>query len=152
MVNYGFGELDTLVPAYAVTIHKSQGSEYPAVVIPVMTQHYPMLQRNLLLHRRHARPETCCARGSKEGGRHGGSQCFRATTLVKARGLAPVGVVRCAAGPSRLPSLPDLRGALQRRDIASRSQMRGSHCSHLVMGRGGRGGGVAPSLNGDATC
>ena len=48
VVNYGFGELDTLVPAYAVTIHKSQGSEYPAVVIPVMTQHYPMLQRNLL--------------------------------------------------------------------------------------------------------
>jgi exodeoxyribonuclease V alpha subunit len=47
-VTYGFGELDTLVPAYAVTIHKSQGSEYPAVVIPVMTQHYAMLQRNLL--------------------------------------------------------------------------------------------------------
>ncbi len=47
-VTYGFGELDTLVPAYAVTIHKSQGSEYPAVVIPVMTQHYVMLQRNLL--------------------------------------------------------------------------------------------------------
>ena len=43
-----FGELDTLVPTYAVTIHKSQGSEYPAVVIPVMTQHYNMLQRNLL--------------------------------------------------------------------------------------------------------
>ena len=48
LVTYGFGELDTLVPAYAVTIHKSQGSEYPAVVIPVMTQHYVMLQRNLL--------------------------------------------------------------------------------------------------------
>jgi exodeoxyribonuclease V alpha subunit len=47
-VAYGFGELDTLVPAYATTIHKSQGSEYPAVVIPVMTQHYTMLQRNLL--------------------------------------------------------------------------------------------------------
>ena len=47
-VTYRFGELDALVPAYAVTIHKSQGSEYPAVVIPVMTQHYPMLQRNLL--------------------------------------------------------------------------------------------------------
>jgi exodeoxyribonuclease V alpha subunit len=47
-VSYGFGELDTLVPAYAVTIHKSEGSEYPAVVIPVMTQHYAMLQRNLL--------------------------------------------------------------------------------------------------------
>lgn len=47
-VAYGFGELDTLVPAYAATIHKSQGSEYPAVVIPVLTQHYAMLQRNLL--------------------------------------------------------------------------------------------------------
>jgi exodeoxyribonuclease V alpha subunit len=47
-VIYGFGELDTLVPAYATTIHKSQGSEYPAVVIPVLTQHYAMLQRNLL--------------------------------------------------------------------------------------------------------
>ena len=48
IVTYGFGELDTLAPAYATTIHKSQGSEYPAVVIPLMTQHYVMLQRNLL--------------------------------------------------------------------------------------------------------
>jgi exodeoxyribonuclease V alpha subunit len=47
-VTYGFDELDTLVPAYAATIHKSQGSEYPAVVIPVMMAHYAMLQRNLL--------------------------------------------------------------------------------------------------------
>ncbi|MCY4430021.1 MAG: ATP-dependent RecD-like DNA helicase [Rhodospirillales bacterium] len=47
-VTYGFGELDALVPAYAATVHKSQGSEYPAVVIPVLTQHYAMLQRNLL--------------------------------------------------------------------------------------------------------
>jgi exodeoxyribonuclease V alpha subunit len=47
-VTFLFGELDTLVPAYAATIHKSQGSEYPAVVIPVMTQHYTMLQRNLI--------------------------------------------------------------------------------------------------------
>ncbi len=47
-VTYGFGELDALVPAYATTIHKSQGSEYPAVVIPIVTQHYVMLQRNLL--------------------------------------------------------------------------------------------------------
>ena len=47
-VTYGFGELDALAPAYAASIHKSQGSEYPAVVIPVMTQHYAMLQRNLL--------------------------------------------------------------------------------------------------------
>ncbi len=47
-VNYPFGELDELVLAYATTIHKSQGSEYPAVVIPIMTQHYTMLARNLL--------------------------------------------------------------------------------------------------------
>jgi exodeoxyribonuclease V alpha subunit len=47
-VAYGFGELDELVLAYATTVHKSQGSEYPAVVIPLSTQHYPMLQRNLV--------------------------------------------------------------------------------------------------------
>ena len=47
-VEYGTADLDALVPAYAVTIHKSQGSEYPAVVIPVLIQHYAMLQRNLL--------------------------------------------------------------------------------------------------------
>jgi ATP-dependent exoDNAse (exonuclease V) alpha subunit len=47
-VTYGYGELDELVLAYATTIHKSQGSEYPAVVIPLTTQHYTMLARNLL--------------------------------------------------------------------------------------------------------
>ncbi len=47
-VGYDFGELDELSPAYAITIHKSQGSEFPAVVIPVSTQHYMMLQRNLI--------------------------------------------------------------------------------------------------------
>jgi exodeoxyribonuclease V alpha subunit len=47
-VVFPFEELDRLVLAYAITIHKSQGSEYPAVVIPLTTQHYPMLQRNLL--------------------------------------------------------------------------------------------------------
>ena len=47
-VNYEFAELEELVHAYAVSIHKSQGSEYPAVIIPLLTQHYVMLQRNLL--------------------------------------------------------------------------------------------------------
>jgi exodeoxyribonuclease V alpha subunit len=47
-VEYGTDELDTLALAYAATVHKSQGSEYPAVVVPVHTQHYVMLQRNLL--------------------------------------------------------------------------------------------------------
>ena len=47
-VKYDFGELDEVAPAYAVTIHKSQGSEFPAVVIPLATQHYMLLQRNLI--------------------------------------------------------------------------------------------------------
>jgi len=47
-VNYGFDELDELAHAYAVTIHRSQGSEYPAVVIPLTTSSWMMLQRNLL--------------------------------------------------------------------------------------------------------
>ncbi|ABB39521.1 helicase, RecD/TraA family [Oleidesulfovibrio alaskensis G20] len=47
-VVYEFSELDELVPAYAISVHKSQGSEYPAVVMPVLTQHYVLLQRNLL--------------------------------------------------------------------------------------------------------
>lgn len=47
-VAYGFSELDELVHAYAISVHKSQGSEYPAVVIPVVTQHYVLLQRNLI--------------------------------------------------------------------------------------------------------
>jgi exodeoxyribonuclease V alpha subunit len=47
-VRYPYTDLDELTLAYATTIHKAQGSEYPAVVIPVVTQHYTMLQRNLL--------------------------------------------------------------------------------------------------------
>jgi exodeoxyribonuclease V alpha subunit len=47
-VTYDFSELDELLLAYATSVHRSQGSEFPAVVIPIMTQHYPMLQRNLL--------------------------------------------------------------------------------------------------------
>jgi exodeoxyribonuclease V alpha subunit len=47
-VVYDYGELDELALAYGLSIHRSQGSEYPAVVIPLHTQHYVMLQRNLL--------------------------------------------------------------------------------------------------------
>jgi exodeoxyribonuclease V alpha subunit len=48
LVKYDFGELDEISLAYAITIHKSQGSEFAAVVIPLATQHYMLLQRNLI--------------------------------------------------------------------------------------------------------
>lgn len=47
-VDYEFDELDELTLAYAISVHKSQGSEYPAVVVPITTQHFSLLQRNLL--------------------------------------------------------------------------------------------------------
>ncbi len=47
-VAYDFSDLDELVLAYAVSVHKAQGSEYPAVVIPILTQHFVLLQRNLI--------------------------------------------------------------------------------------------------------
>jgi exodeoxyribonuclease V alpha subunit len=47
LVTYDYEELDELVLAYAISVHKSQGSEYPVVVLPVTTQHFLLLQRNL---------------------------------------------------------------------------------------------------------
>ncbi|MDY6792963.1 MAG: ATP-dependent RecD-like DNA helicase [Thermodesulfobacteriota bacterium] len=47
-ITFDFSELDEIVLAYAVSVHKSQGSEFPAVIIPVLTQHYILLQRNLI--------------------------------------------------------------------------------------------------------
>jgi exodeoxyribonuclease V alpha subunit len=48
VIQYDFSEADELVLAYAITVHKSQGSEFPAIVMPIITQHYIMLQRNLI--------------------------------------------------------------------------------------------------------
>jgi exodeoxyribonuclease V alpha subunit len=48
IVAYDFTEMDEISLAYAISVHKSQGSEYPAVILPVMTQHFVLLQRNLL--------------------------------------------------------------------------------------------------------
>jgi len=48
IVVYEYSQLDEVVLAYAVSVHKSQGSEYPCVVIPLLTQHYVLLQRNLI--------------------------------------------------------------------------------------------------------
>ena len=47
-VPYDYSELEEIVLAYAISVHKSQGSEYPAVIIPVLSQHYVLLQRNLI--------------------------------------------------------------------------------------------------------
>ena len=48
LIAYDYGELDEVSPAYAITIHKAQGSEFPAVVIPVAMQHFMLLERNLI--------------------------------------------------------------------------------------------------------
>jgi len=87
-VTYGFGELDTLVPAYAATIHKSQGSEYPAVIIPVLTQHYAMLQRNLLYTGVTRGKRLVVLVGQKKGHCDRGSRRIGPATLVEARRMA----------------------------------------------------------------
>ena len=85
---YAFGELDALVPAYAATVHKSQGSEYPAVVIPVLTQHYVMLQRNLLYTALTRAKQAGGARGPEEGRSHGRPQRRRPQAVVQAGRMA----------------------------------------------------------------
>ena len=66
IVVYGFGELDALVPAYAATVHKSQGSEYPAVVIPVLTQPLRHAAVQPAVHRRDARQASVVLVGQKK--------------------------------------------------------------------------------------
>ena len=76
IVDYEALEMNELTLAYAISVHKSQGSEYPAVIVPIMTHHYPLLQRNLLY--------TAITRGEKAGGdrrnKKGASHRFEATT------------------------------------------------------------------------
>jgi len=47
-ISYEYSEIDEIVMAYAISVHKSQGNEYPVIVMPILTQHYMLLQRNLL--------------------------------------------------------------------------------------------------------
>lgn len=65
-VEYDWSEADELTLAYAVTVHKSQGSEFPAVVLPVLTQHYVMLQRNLLYTAVTRAAQLCVLVGNKK--------------------------------------------------------------------------------------
>jgi exodeoxyribonuclease V alpha subunit len=64
-VVYDWSEADQLVLAYAVSVHKSQGSEFPAVVIPIVTAHYLMLQRNLLYTAISRAKELCVLIGNR---------------------------------------------------------------------------------------
>ena len=80
-VEYDFNELDELQLAFAISVHKSQGAEYPAVVIPVHTQHYTMLQRNLLYTGDHSRPQAGGAGRQPQGSLARGHQHGNAATL-----------------------------------------------------------------------
>ncbi|MCJ2078698.1 ATP-dependent RecD-like DNA helicase [Methylobacterium sp. E-016] len=100
-VVYPYGELDTLVPAFATTIHKSQGSEYPAVVIPIVTQHFNMLARNLLYTGVTRGKQLVVLIGQRKAigmAVRGGSAKRRWTKLRE-----------WLAGPNQLPSLRDPR-------------------------------------------
>ena len=66
-VEYQFGELEQIEPAYALTVHKSQGSEYPAVVIVMHSSHYIMLQRNLLYTALTRAQRMACIVGNQRG-------------------------------------------------------------------------------------
>jgi len=83
-VTYGFGELDTLVPAYAATIHKSQGSEYPGSRHPGLDPALRHASAKSALHGCHARQEAGRAGGPEEGRRHRRAQRVWAAPMVKA--------------------------------------------------------------------
>ena len=73
-MDYDFSELDELQPSFAMTVHRAQGSEFPAVVVPLLTQHYPMLQRNLLYTAITRGRRLVVVVGKPEGVGHGGAQ------------------------------------------------------------------------------
>jgi hypothetical protein len=87
-VTYGFGELDELLLAYATTIHKSQGSEYPAVVIPLTTQHLSDAAAKCGLHRGDARQAPRCPRRTAESAGDSRQRSAETETVVEARGVA----------------------------------------------------------------
>ena len=97
-VAYDFGELDALVLAYATTVHKAQGSEYPAVVIPLTTQHFPMLKRNLVYTGVTRGKRLVVVVGQTQGARDGRTGRGPGAPLVQAQGMAVAGgldVPRC---------------------------------------------------------
>ena len=93
-VAYESGELDRLVLAYATTIHKAQGSEYPAVVIPLTTEHYPMLQRRLIYTAITRGRRLVVVVGPKKALGDRGRAGHRAAPLVEARRVAGRSAIR----------------------------------------------------------
>ena len=100
LVTFDFGDLDRLVLAYATTVHKAQGSEYPAVVIPVTTQHYPMLQRHLLY--------TAVTRGKRLVVLVGQARAL----AIAVRGIADTPPLVTAARPCCRRKLPTCRSSV----------------------------------------
>jgi hypothetical protein len=86
-VTYGFGELDMLVPAYATTIHKSQGSEYPAVINSGPDTALPHAAAEPSLYRHHTRQAARCTGRAEEGRRHRGAQHLGPAAVVEAAGV-----------------------------------------------------------------
>ena len=79
--SYDFSELDELELAYAISVHKSQGSEYPAVIMPVMTQHYMLLMTKPDLHRNNPGQETGGPGRHQKGACHSHPQQQAATEV-----------------------------------------------------------------------
>jgi hypothetical protein len=119
VMTYGFGELDVVVPAYAATIHKSQGS----VSVPVLTQHYPMLQRKPVLHRRHPRQAPCGSGRPEEGGRDRGSERVEPPTVVEIGRMAQAGrltrFIKFGASPTKRFLTPQRPTWERRREVHS---------------------------------
>jgi len=87
-VAYDYGELDEVSLAYAITIHKSHGSEFPVVVIPIATQQCVLLQRNLVYTRHHPWQKTRGAGRPKKGNGHGRAEQQNGAALFGAAGEA----------------------------------------------------------------
>jgi exodeoxyribonuclease V alpha subunit len=111
VIDYGFDELDELAHAYAITVHRSQGSEYPAVVIPLTTSAWMMLQRNLLY--------TAITRAKKLAVLVGTTRAISAAVRTASAGRRHTGLSHRLTSRPNFPPLGTGRGGcLRRRAVA----------------------------------
>ena len=73
-ITFEWSEADQLILAHVVSVHKAQVSEFPVVVMPVVTHHYIMLKRNLVVHSHYAGTQLMCVGWQPQGDRHGGQE------------------------------------------------------------------------------